>query len=97
MKSILLKCLSVLKMFGDYFRYSDRLTYTAKVLSLRSMKDQIPYLTKVHELRGNLDVFTQVISRNVSRWLAERSGLRMWYLERLQKTLLCLFCVCVFR
>lgn len=44
--------MSVLKMFGDYFKYSDRLTYTAKVLSLRSMKDQIPYLTKVHELRG---------------------------------------------
>lgn len=44
--------MSVLKMFGDYFRYSDRLIYTAEMLSLRSMKDQILYLTKVHELRG---------------------------------------------
>lgn len=44
--------MAVLKVFGDYFKYSDSLIYTAELLSLRSMKDQIPYLTKVHELRG---------------------------------------------
>lgn len=44
--------MSILKMFGGYFKYSDRLIYIAEVLSLRSMKDQIPYLTKVDELRG---------------------------------------------
>lgn len=44
--------MSVFTMFGDYFKYSDRLIYIAEVLSLRSMKDQIPYLTKVHKLRG---------------------------------------------
>lgn len=84
MKSILLKQLSVLKEFGEYFKYSDTLIYTAKMLSLRkSMKDQIPYLTKVHKLRDKFRlVFTQAIPRNVSGWLAQRSGLRIWYLGK---------------
>lgn len=95
MKSILLKHLSALKGFGEYFKNCDRLIYTVKMLSLRkSMKDQIPYLTKVHELRDKFRlVFTQAIPRNVSGCLAQRSGLRIWYLGKLQKTLLCLFFV----
>lgn len=42
----------------------------------KSMKDQIPYVTQVHELRDEFRlVFTQAIPRNVSGWLAQRSGL----------------------
>ena len=74
-----LKHLSALQGFGDYFEYSDRLICTAGMLSPRkSMKDQIPYLTRVHESRDKFRlVFTQAIPRNVSGWLAQRSGLRI--------------------
>lgn len=95
MKSILLKHLSALTGFSEYFKYSNRLIYTAKMSLRKSMKDQIPYLTKVHKLRDKFRlVFTQAIPRNVSGWLAQRSEFRIRYLGKLQKTLLC-FCVCV--
>lgn len=100
MKSILLKCLSVLKMFGDYLKYSDRLIYTVEVLSI-SMKDQIPYLTNIHELRskfrcvhtGDPQKCQEVVSREVRPQ-------NVVFGKTLQKTLLCLFfvyggvCVC---
>lgn len=47
------------------------------------MKDQIPYLTKVHKLRDKFRlVFTQAIPRNISGWLAQRSEFRIRYLGK---------------
>lgn len=42
----------------------------------KSMKDQIPYVTQLRELRDEFRlVFTQAIPTHASGWLAQRSGL----------------------
>lgn len=59
-----------------FFFFNQTYLHCEDVAIEKGMKDQIPYVTQVHELRDEFRlVFTQAIPTNGSGWLAQRSGL----------------------